>query len=365
MQKIQYDQGGYLNWTNADWVDGLSKKVQGLKPSAAGVLGNYRFLDAWLAADAVSSTVAAPVARSREGSPLLRFVGRRTAGRRGGPVRRLARDLRRHAAAAGRRRERRAGPQRQPGHRQGAESAAATSIAPPTSSTSTGSRASSTAISATRRSGMAQGATSAPIWPLISDAVVNSVILAADHGAAHDPALTRPRRGRGRVCAESWPDHLISVASLAAIALPEFVIGSLLIGVFFVGLDWLPPVAIVAPGASPLDDPEKLVLPVATLLLASLAAGIRMVRAGMVEVLQTEYVQTARLNGVSEQPRAVALRAAQRAADERADPGAEPAVADRRDHHHRERLRVSGHRLDARRRRPEPRPHARACPCRC
>ena len=49
VQKIQYDKGGYLNWTNADWVDGLSKKVQGLKPSAAGVLGNYRFLDAWLA----------------------------------------------------------------------------------------------------------------------------------------------------------------------------------------------------------------------------------------------------------------------------------------------------------------------------
>ena len=42
-------QGGYLNWTNADWVDGLSKKVQGLKPSAAGAVGNYRFLDAWLA----------------------------------------------------------------------------------------------------------------------------------------------------------------------------------------------------------------------------------------------------------------------------------------------------------------------------
>ena len=62
----------------------------------------------------------------------------------------------------------------------------------------------------------------------------------------------------------------------------------------------LPPVAIIPPGQSPLDDPTKLVLPVATLLLASLAAGIRMVRAGMVEVLQTEYVQTARLNGLAE-----------------------------------------------------------------
>jgi peptide/nickel transport system substrate-binding protein len=50
VQKIQYDEGGYLAWTAADWVDGLSLKVKGLKPSAAGILGNYRFQDAWLSA---------------------------------------------------------------------------------------------------------------------------------------------------------------------------------------------------------------------------------------------------------------------------------------------------------------------------
>jgi peptide/nickel transport system substrate-binding protein len=49
VQQIQWSQGGYLNWTNADFVDGLSKKVNGLKPSAAGILGNHRFLDAWFA----------------------------------------------------------------------------------------------------------------------------------------------------------------------------------------------------------------------------------------------------------------------------------------------------------------------------
>jgi peptide/nickel transport system permease protein len=147
--------------------------------------------------------------------------------------------------------------------------------------------------------GMAQGSTSAPIWPLISDAVENSVILAVITALLMVPlslglgVLAAVLRGR-------FIDHAISVASLAAIALPEFVIGSLLVGVFFVGFHILPPVAIVAPGANPLDDPAKLVLPIATLLLASLAAGIRMVRAGMVEVLQTEYVQAARLNGLSE-----------------------------------------------------------------
>jgi len=50
VQQIQWQQGGYLSWTNADFVDALAKKVNGLKPSAAGILGNHRFQDAWLAA---------------------------------------------------------------------------------------------------------------------------------------------------------------------------------------------------------------------------------------------------------------------------------------------------------------------------
>jgi peptide/nickel transport system substrate-binding protein len=48
VQQIQYEQGGYLNWTNADWVDGLSNKVKGLEPNSAGALGNFLFLNAWL-----------------------------------------------------------------------------------------------------------------------------------------------------------------------------------------------------------------------------------------------------------------------------------------------------------------------------
>jgi peptide/nickel transport system permease protein len=246
----------------------------------------------------VSSTVAAPVARSREASPLLRFVGRRLLG---AVVALFVASLVIFA-----------GTQLLPGD---------------AASVVLGRNGSPATVKALHKQlhldrpayqqyidwieglahgdlgnsavGMAQGATSAPIWPLISDAVQNSVILAVITALLMIPlslglgVLAAVLRGKAL-------DHVISVASLAAIALPEFVIGSLLIGVFFVGFDWLPPVAIVAPGANPLDHPAKLVLPIATLLLASLAAGVRMVRAGMVEVLQTEYVQTARLNGVSE-----------------------------------------------------------------
>jgi hypothetical protein len=47
VQKIQYDKGGYLNWTNADWVDGSRRRSRARR--APPGCGNYRFLDAWLA----------------------------------------------------------------------------------------------------------------------------------------------------------------------------------------------------------------------------------------------------------------------------------------------------------------------------
>jgi peptide/nickel transport system permease protein len=143
------------------------------------------------------------------------------------------------------------------------------------------------------------------VWSQISGPLKNSAILAAIAALFMIP-LSIGLGVVGPIFPGKPADHAISILSLAAIALPEFVTGSLLIGVFFVALDWLPPVAIVPPGASPLDNPSQLVLPVLTLLFASLAAGVRMVRAGMTEVLQAEYVQTARLNGVAE--RRVLLR---------------------------------------------------------
>lgn len=147
--------------------------------------------------------------------------------------------------------------------------------------------------------GLAQGAKHAPIWPLISGPLKNSAILAAITALVMIP-LSLGLGMLAAVRARRPTDHLISLGALAAVSLPEFVVGSLLVALFFVGLHLLPPVALVPPGADPLSHPDKLVLPVVTLLCASLAAGIRMVRVGMFEVLQADYVQAARLNGVSE-----------------------------------------------------------------
>lgn len=96
-------------------------------------------------------------------------------------------------------------------------------------------------------------------------------------------------------------DHAVATGSLATIALPEFVIGTLLVLLFAVQFGVLPAVSLVPPGSNPLSDLSLLVLPVATLALTSLAYLVRMVRAGVIEALESEYVEMARLNGLAEQ----------------------------------------------------------------
>ena len=50
VQQIQYNESGYLQWTNADWVDAVSNKLKGLEPHPGGILGNYLFMNAWFSA---------------------------------------------------------------------------------------------------------------------------------------------------------------------------------------------------------------------------------------------------------------------------------------------------------------------------
>jgi peptide/nickel transport system permease protein len=145
----------------------------------------------------------------------------------------------------------------------------------------------------------AQSDPNAKIWPLIQGPLKNSAILAALAALFMIP-LSLGLGALAAVRAGKPTDHLISVGTLVAVSMPEFVVGALLVALFFVGLNLLPPVSLVPPGGDPLSNPKALVLPVVTLLFASLAAGVRMVRAGMFEVLQTEYVQAARLNGIGE-----------------------------------------------------------------
>jgi peptide/nickel transport system permease protein len=62
----------------------------------------------------------------------------------------------------------------------------------------------------------------------------------------------------------------------------------------------LPAVSQIPPGGRPFDDPKALILPTATLVLAVAPYVARIMRASMVEVLESDYVEMARLKGLAE-----------------------------------------------------------------
>lgn len=98
----------------------------------------------------------------------------------------------------------------------------------------------------------------------------------------------------------TFVDHTVSGVSLALIALPEFVSGTILALVLGISLALLPPTSIIPSGAGPLSDVRILVLPILTLGIAGSAYIIRMLRAGVAETMASDYVQAARLNGIPE-----------------------------------------------------------------
>ncbi len=96
-----------------------------------------------------------------------------------------------------------------------------------------------------------------------------------------------------------WPDKLISGITLASISLPEFFIGYVLIFWFGVKLRWLPSVATVYDSMSLWEKLNAIALPVAVLTLVVLAHMMRMTRAAILNVMQSAYIETAELKGLS------------------------------------------------------------------
>ena len=136
-----------------------------------------------------------------------------------------------------------------------------------------------------------------PVSQVIADPMRNSLVLALVALLVLIPVSVGLGLAAG-LRRGGWVDSAITTSTLAIIAVPEFVVGTILILVFAVDLGWLPPVSLVAPGADPLATPDVLVLPVATLVLVGSAYTARMVRASVIEVARSEFVEAARLAGM-------------------------------------------------------------------
>ncbi|MEI3479822.1 MAG: glutathione ABC transporter permease GsiC [Bilophila sp.] len=89
-----------------------------------------------------------------------------------------------------------------------------------------------------------------------------------------------------------WQDHAGMALAVSGISFPTFALGLLLMEIFSVGLGWLPTV-----GA---DTWKHYILPSITLGAGVAAVMARFTRASFVEILQDDYIRTARAKGLSE-----------------------------------------------------------------
>jgi peptide/nickel transport system permease protein len=102
-------------------------------------------------------------------------------------------------------------------------------------------------------------------------------------------------------------DTVASVLALVASALPEFVVAIFVVIVFAINVfTWFPAISVLPAGTSILEEPDKLVLPVLALVIVVTPYVFRMARGAMIEVLDSDYVEYARLKGAS--PARVAFR---------------------------------------------------------
>lgn len=120
---------------------------------------------------------------------------------------------------------------------------------------------------------------------LLSLALFMSVCIAVPIGAF---AASRPR---------SAFDYTVNLFAFAGISVPQFWLALMLMILFAVILGWLPAGGIAAEGSGFIEHMRYLVLPAATLTLASVGGHARYVRAAMLEVLRQDYVRTARAKG--------------------------------------------------------------------
>jgi len=94
-------------------------------------------------------------------------------------------------------------------------------------------------------------------------------------------------------------DRTVNVVGLTWVGIPEFASGIVLLWVFAVKLGWFPVIAGFEPGAGPLDRLHHLILPTIPLVMVLFVYIARHTRQGTIEVLDSPYVRTATLKGMS------------------------------------------------------------------
>ena len=104
----------------------------------------------------------------------------------------------------------------------------------------------------------------------------------------------------------SFRDYVVTVLVMIGISLPSFFFGNMLKDLFALKLGWLPASGMVDATVSYtgfpllLDYAKHLCIPILTIVILSIGARMRMTRTNMLEVMNSDYIRTARAKGLKE-----------------------------------------------------------------
>lgn len=135
------------------------------------------------------------------------------------------------------------------------------------------------------------------IAPLIAVRLQNTLTLAGLAALIAVPLAV----GLGMLAAiyrDRWFDRAILAYSMVTVATPEFFFAYLAIALFAVQLQLLPSISIVTVDMTFAQTLPLLALPILTLVITSCAQMIRLTRASIVSVIDSDYVGTAMLKGL-------------------------------------------------------------------
>jgi peptide/nickel transport system permease protein len=99
---------------------------------------------------------------------------------------------------------------------------------------------------------------------------------------------------------DTWIDQSIRVFSIAGLAVPSFWLGMIVILLLLTYFSWIPPLTFTSIWEDPLENLSQLIWPALAVGYRYSAVATRMMRSSILEVLQEDYIRTARAKGVRE-----------------------------------------------------------------
>ncbi len=127
------------------------------------------------------------------------------------------------------------------------------------------------------------------VGPLVFDKLKTTLLLGV-YSLAVALVISVPLGVLAAIYKNSWIDRLCLAVAVLGQALPNFFFALLLIMLFSISLHWLP--------VSGSDSWQHFVMPAVALGYYAAPAFMRLIRAGMIEVLEADYIRTARAKGL-------------------------------------------------------------------